>query len=154
MSKELLKHTLTKFGAAIRSFRQRLGISQEELAHRSGLHRTYITDIERGARNLTMDSITKLTRALNVPLSVLFSRIDNGNSKLTVRSRRAPNVNAVDILIVEDHARHAGLTLGALEKNGLANPMFVVSSGEEALDFLILQLRRAGGGGFRSSTPK
>ncbi|HTK82188.1 MAG TPA: helix-turn-helix transcriptional regulator [Bacteroidota bacterium] len=76
MTEDFLKHTLAKLGSAIRSLRQNLGISQEELAHRSGLHRTYITDIERGARNVTMESVTKLARALNVPLSALFAKVD------------------------------------------------------------------------------
>src|SRR6266853_3328336 len=48
------------FGKAIRSKRSELGISQEELADRAGLHRTYISDVERGARNLSLESIEKL----------------------------------------------------------------------------------------------
>jgi len=41
-----------RFGTAVRSRRKRLGISQEELAGRAGLHRTYVADIERGAATL------------------------------------------------------------------------------------------------------
>lgn len=61
------------FGAAVRQRRSRLGISQEELAGRAGLHRTYISDVERGARNVSLESIQRLAAALDVPMSVLFS---------------------------------------------------------------------------------
>ena len=51
-------------GAAIRDERSVLGISQEELAHRSQLHRTYISDLERGSRNPSIESMEKIARAL------------------------------------------------------------------------------------------
>ena len=65
-------------GAAIRHERSVLGISQEELAHRSGLHRTYVSDLERGSRNPSIDSIEKLARALQVSVSKLFEAAGNG----------------------------------------------------------------------------
>ena len=52
------------FGTSVRAWRSRLGISQEELAGRAGLHRTYICDVERGARDVTLQSIEKLAQAL------------------------------------------------------------------------------------------
>lgn len=58
---------------SVRAWRGRLGISQEELAERAGLHRTYVCDIERGARNVSLKSIEKLAKALEVPLSTLFT---------------------------------------------------------------------------------
>ena len=61
------------FGTAVRAWRKRSGISQEELAARAGLHRTYICDIERGARNVSLRSIDKLARALEIRLPALFS---------------------------------------------------------------------------------
>ncbi|HEX3628175.1 MAG TPA: helix-turn-helix transcriptional regulator, partial [Verrucomicrobiae bacterium] len=57
-----------QFGAAIRLYRDKLGISQEELAGRAGLHRTYISDVERGARNVSLESIHRLAEALEVTL--------------------------------------------------------------------------------------
>ena len=48
------------FGAAIREHRLRLGLSQEGLGERAELHRTYITDVERGARNLSLDQLLTL----------------------------------------------------------------------------------------------
>src|SRR5437764_14731308 len=89
------------FGAAVRSRRDHLGISQEELAGRAGLHRTYISDVERGARNVSLESIYRLATALEVPLSVLFARVEE------LSSDQPPSVSAVelvDILIVEDSA--------------------------------------------------
>ena len=62
-----------RFGHAVRKRRQELGISQEELADRAELHRTYIGDIERGARNLSLENIEKLAKALAVSISVLFA---------------------------------------------------------------------------------
>ena len=49
-----------------------MGISQEALAERADLHRTYIADIERGARNVTLKSVEKLARALQVSAASLF----------------------------------------------------------------------------------
>ena len=54
------------FGRAVRRRREALGISQEELADRAGLHRTYIGDVERGERNISLVNIVKLAKALRV----------------------------------------------------------------------------------------
>lgn len=62
-----------RFGMGIRKRRYELGISQEVLANRSGLHRTYIGDIERGSRNLSLENIEKLASALEISISDLFS---------------------------------------------------------------------------------
>ena len=62
------------FGAAIRQERFVLGISQGELAKRSGLHRTYVSDLERGARNPSIENIEKLAQALQVPVAQLFEQ--------------------------------------------------------------------------------
>lgn len=62
-----------RFGHAVRKRRQELGISQEELADRAGLHRTYIGDIERGARNLSLENIEKIAKAMEVSISNLFA---------------------------------------------------------------------------------
>ncbi|MBV9923897.1 MAG: helix-turn-helix transcriptional regulator [Acidobacteria bacterium] len=66
-------HVKNRFGFAIKQRRQKLGISQEALAERAGLHRTYIGDIERGARNLSLENIEKLAKALEIPISDLFA---------------------------------------------------------------------------------
>jgi transcriptional regulator with XRE-family HTH domain len=53
--------------------RYEIGISQEGLAERAGLHRTYVADIERGARNLAIENIEKLAVALEISISDLFA---------------------------------------------------------------------------------
>jgi len=54
----------------------KLGISQEELAHRAGLHRTYVGSVERGQRNVAVVNIAKLARALGCRPSELLEGID------------------------------------------------------------------------------
>jgi transcriptional regulator with XRE-family HTH domain len=56
---------LTAFGLALRTLRQRAQLSQEELAHVCGLHRTYVGSVERGERNISLLNIHVLARALN-----------------------------------------------------------------------------------------
>jgi transcriptional regulator with XRE-family HTH domain len=60
------------FGEQLRQIRLRVGLSQEELAHRSGLDRTYVSSCERGRRNLSLEAIIKLARALGVAPSELL----------------------------------------------------------------------------------
>jgi len=61
-----------QFGDLIRHLRAQAGITQDELARRSGLHRTYVADIERGARNPSLLSIDKLARGLQLSVAGLF----------------------------------------------------------------------------------
>lgn len=62
----------TTLGETVRRLREREGISQEELADRCGLHRTYVGSVERGERNVSLANIVRLAKALNVlPASLL-----------------------------------------------------------------------------------
>lgn len=63
---------LTKFGQKVRAERTELGLSQEALASRAGVHRTYIGMIERGEKNITLENIERVAKALNLKLSDLF----------------------------------------------------------------------------------
>ncbi|PQV57931.1 DNA-binding XRE family transcriptional regulator [Defluviimonas denitrificans] len=56
----------------MRRLRQSKGWSQEEFAHQAGLHRTYVSDLERGARNPTITVVDKLAVALGVPVGALL----------------------------------------------------------------------------------
>ncbi len=56
----------TKFGDKLRELRKVRDLSQEELALKSKLHRTYISDIERGARNVSLKNIEKIAKALSL----------------------------------------------------------------------------------------
>ena len=62
----------------MRRLRQSKGWSQEEFAHLAGLHRTYISDLERGARNPTITVVDKLAVALGVPVGALLDAQDSG----------------------------------------------------------------------------
>jgi len=64
-----------RFGQAVQRLRQDLDVSQEELAHRAGIHRTYLGDVERGHRNLALINICRISEALEVKPSVLFQRM-------------------------------------------------------------------------------
>lgn len=120
-----------KFGIAVRSWREKLNFSQEDLAARADLHRTYISDIERGARNVSLKNVEKLAGALGIPMSTLFA-------DLSLRQASAPMTldEQVDILVVEDNAEDVALTMRALKNFGLTNRIYVVQDGAAALDFL------------------
>jgi transcriptional regulator with XRE-family HTH domain len=64
---------LKKFGERVRQLRKQKDISQEELAHRADLHRTYIGMIERAEKNITLLNIEKIANALNVSIKDLFN---------------------------------------------------------------------------------
>ena len=67
------KEILVKFGDKVREYRAILELSQEELAGRAGVHRTYIGMIERAEKNITLQNIEKVARALEIPLNKLMS---------------------------------------------------------------------------------
>jgi transcriptional regulator with XRE-family HTH domain len=64
---------LRKFGNRVRQQRKLKNISQEELAHRADLHRTYIGMIERAEKNITLLNIEKIAKALDIPIVDLLS---------------------------------------------------------------------------------
>jgi len=66
------ENILIKFGQEVRNKRMELGLSQEELASRAGVHRTYIGMIERAEKNITLENIEKIAKALKVPISDLL----------------------------------------------------------------------------------
>lgn len=65
----------SKLGVNIRHHRKRAGLSQEALADSCGLHRTYIGSIERGERNISLDNIVKISRALAIHPSDLLEGV-------------------------------------------------------------------------------
>jgi len=62
----------TQLGIRIKQLRKEKGISQEELAFKAGLHRTYMSDVERGTRNVSIRNIEKIAKALSVTPSKLL----------------------------------------------------------------------------------
>ena len=63
---------LLKFGERVREIRKKKGLSQEELAHKADLHRTYIGMIERAEKNITLLNIEKIANALEIKIENLF----------------------------------------------------------------------------------
>src|ERR1700731_4394111 len=114
-------------GMAIKTERSVQGISQEELAERAGLHRTYISDVERGARNPSIASIEKLAQALKLSVSALFERASKNGGRSS---------DVLEILLVEDNPQDVELTTRAFEKARITNPLHVAGDGVEALEFV------------------
>ena len=63
---------LVLFGEVIREIRKEKKLSQEELANKSGLHRTYIGMVERGEKNISLKNISKLSKGLELPIPEKF----------------------------------------------------------------------------------
>lgn len=120
-----------RLGISVKNWRSRLEIPQEELARRSGFNRSYISDIERGSRNISLKGIEKLAEALGISIATLFAEMDSQSASAPLR-----NDEMVDILLVEDDENDMLLTMQALKKANLTNRIFVVRDGAAALDFL------------------
>ena len=69
---ELKEKILITFGERVRKYRKEKGLSQEQLAFKAGLHRTYIGMIERAEKNITLLNIEKIANSLNVEISQLL----------------------------------------------------------------------------------
>jgi len=69
------KKLISKFGKNLKKIRLNKKLSQEELAEKAGLHRTYIGMVERGEKNITLSSMEKITRSLNISLSQLLKKL-------------------------------------------------------------------------------
>lgn len=67
------KTTLVKFGEKVREERLKQGLSQEELASKAGVHRTYIGMIERAEKNITLENIEKVAKALKLNINELLT---------------------------------------------------------------------------------
>lgn len=73
------KEIRVKFGKTLRRLRKNHGISQETFADKCDLHRTYISDIERGERNVSLENIEKIAKVLNIQISELFREVETEN---------------------------------------------------------------------------
>src|ERR1017187_2863922 len=87
-----------RLGISVKNWRSRLEMPQDALARRAGFHRSYISDIERGARNVSLKSIEKLADALGVSVQILFADVDIKSGSRPLRTDEM-----VDILLVEDN---------------------------------------------------
>ena len=65
-----------RFGLTVRQYRQNQEMSQGALGERATMQRTYIADIERGVRNVSLTNVARLAEALGVSLSAFFGKMD------------------------------------------------------------------------------
>jgi transcriptional regulator with XRE-family HTH domain len=121
----------TRLGAFVRTCRHRLGASQEELAWRANIHRTYLADIERGKRNVTLRTVANLAKTLRITIGHLFAQVTAPGAvpELVPGEVR-------DILLVEHHVVAAAETARAFKRARLANPIKIVRDGEAGLNYL------------------
>src|SRR5580765_8001868 len=105
------------FGAELRRRRKELGLSQEEFGERANLHRTYVSDVEAGKRNPSLQSMQRLASAVGTSIGSVFGAMEGilGEGK----GRPADKSDGVvDILLVENDANDAEVTIGAFKKAG------------------------------------
>jgi two-component system, response regulator len=126
--------TRKTLGKTLKMFRNQLGITQEELAWRASLNRSFVADVERGKRNLSLASIEKLAAALQVSIASLFDQ-RRGQDSLVPGDGTGPR-QPVEILLVEDDFSDIELTRRAFRLARLENLMHVVDDGPAALSFL------------------
>jgi two-component system response regulator len=124
----------SSFGTTVRISRQQLGISQEELAWRSSLHRTYVADVERGSRNVSLRNIANLAEALEISIGDLLNRASGG---LALNAAEGKARKPGEIILVEDSASDAELAVRALRRAGLMNPVVIIGDGETVLERLL-----------------
>ncbi|MDO4805025.1 MAG: helix-turn-helix transcriptional regulator [Lachnospiraceae bacterium] len=75
-----MNDTIVGFGRTIRKLRNEAGISQERFAAMCDLHRTYISDVELGKRNVSLENIQKMADALNTKISDVFLEVEKVES--------------------------------------------------------------------------
>ena len=82
-----MRNLLIQLGKRVQELRAALDRSQEEFAHVSGLHRTYIGQIERGEKNISFGNLSKVSSVLGVTLSELLSGLETGEKLVVELSR-------------------------------------------------------------------
>lgn len=88
-------NTITQsVGLRIRTYRQRCGMTQEELAEKAEVHHTYIGQVERGEKNLTIVTLEKILSALGVTFTEFFEHLDFCKSNETTASQCYDIINS------------------------------------------------------------
>ncbi|HEY5550672.1 MAG TPA: helix-turn-helix domain-containing protein [Opitutaceae bacterium] len=124
----------TKLGAVVRACRNQLGITQEELAWRANMHRTYLADIERGTRNVTLQTVAHLAKGLQITVGKLFAYVTAGlGTALGVGLATAPT-EVQDLLLAEHDAADVTKKTRAFKRAKLK--IVVIRDAEAGLDYL------------------
>lgn len=111
----------------IRERRLELGLSQSELSSKAGLHRTYISEVERGTQNLTIETLGKLADALATSVLLLMEDAS--------RATRFTD-SAIQILLAEDSAADIHMVERSLKASSLSTVLTVITDGRETIDYL------------------
>jgi transcriptional regulator with XRE-family HTH domain len=130
---------LIRLGKRLQKLRIARKWSQEEFAHVSGLHRTYIGQIERGEKNISFGNLLKVSRVLGITLSELLSGLEDGGLATESKSRLDPGNQKI---AHEDHRM--------FEIQKLVTRLGVQ---REAMDRTIIVLEELAGGSGRSLKP-
>ncbi|MGA9772262.1 MAG: helix-turn-helix transcriptional regulator [Blastocatellia bacterium] len=76
MSRTSGKNIRSSFGESVKIFREQKGLSQEKLAELAGIDRTYVSTIELGKKNTSIEIAYRIAQALDMPLSVIIKRAE------------------------------------------------------------------------------
>jgi transcriptional regulator with XRE-family HTH domain len=109
------------FSKVLHKRREALGISQEELSKRSGLHRTYISDVERGARNVSLKNMGRLSVALEVTPSVLMRWAEMTYANQSVDYSSITVKNELHRELLDVHAPDTCAPHGQIQEKSLAS---------------------------------
>ncbi len=118
---------LTALSKIIRQRREELGLSQTSLAEKSGLHRTYINNIERGSKNISIESLKKIADSLSTTVSDLMSQAEESS---------AGSENPIKILLVEDNPADVFMFKRCVKKSSLDTTVNVIDSGTRAEEYI------------------
>ena len=100
---------LVSLGKRIQALREKMGLTQEQLEEKTGVNTKYISAIERGQKNVTIKTLGKLAKGLNVKLYELFLLSEEIGSEKAVKK-------AIDALIKEADIKTLNLCLDFLRK--------------------------------------
>ena len=103
-------------GQRIRNYRTQAGLTQEKLAELSGLHPTYIGQVERGEKNTTLESIQKISAALQISLSQLFEKLSSDTA-----SEKGIPLLCYELIAVKDKSEQERIYKILLEINKYKN---------------------------------
>ncbi len=126
---------LGAIGKAIRAQREKIGISQIELAERAGLHRTFINNIERGAKNLSLESLVSIADALELTASGLVIEAEE----------LAKNTSsAIKVLLIEDNPADIFMFKRCVNLTAHTATVQVLQTGQE-VQYRLEELRKGVG---------